>query len=48
MNEFVETYTPIQVTGLTHLNPGTPSQNFIGLIIAEGTEKKQVKATAGR
>ena len=47
MDEFVQTHTPVQVSGVTHLNPGTQVQNFIGLMIAEETAKP-VKATSGR
>lgn len=38
MEEFVQGHTPIQVSSLTHLNPGTSAQNWIGLIIAEKNE----------
>jgi len=35
MDEFVQNYTPIQITSLTDLVPGAKVQAFIGLMIAE-------------
>jgi hypothetical protein len=48
MDEFVQTHTPVQLSGLTPQNPGAQARDFIGLMIADETEKKQVKATVGR
>ena len=47
MDEFLQTHNPIQVTGLTDLNPSTPARNYIGLMIAESTEKEKAVGAWG-